>query len=508
MTFRSILFKNEKDGAVKEAPEAPGFFVDLNLDQVVDAIAAGREEYNLRPFFYAPLKDATAVEYRQEVMRDLESPALFEQIQVFAQAMRTMREYLALADKLYHKHQKEWWFLAAVELYLDSVADLFRNPALTTARSASLSAFRDYLRRYIESDRFGSLRAETKKLKADLAEAKYSIVVKDTNVTVRKYEPEPDYSVEVENLFEKFKQGAARDYRIKFRKRPEMNGVEERVLDFVAKLYPDIFSRLDEYRARHGDYLDETLARFDREIQFYIAYLEYIAVLKQTGLKFCYPQIADTAEVYDYEGFDLALARSPAAQGAAVVRNDFHLRGKERVIVVTGPNQGGKTTFARFFGQVHYLAALGCPVPGVKARLVLFDRLFSHFEKEEKVEDLTGKLHDELTRIRRMLDRSTPKSIIIMNEIFTSTTVSDALFLSKEIMKKIVNLGALAVWVTFIDELASLGEETVSMVAAVDPANPEKRTYKIERKPADGFAYAIAIAKKYKLTHDDIKERL
>jgi hypothetical protein len=86
--------------------------------------------------------------------------------------------------------------------------------------------------------------------------------------------------------------------------------------------------------------------------------------------------------------------------------------------------------------------------------------------------------------------------------------VRDAVVLTKKIAAKLTALDLLCVWVTFIDELASLGDQTVSMVSTVVRENPALRTYKIIRRPADGLAYAMSIAEKYGLTYAMIKERI
>ena len=215
MTFPSILFKNAEDYLKNETVDSPDFFRDLNLDQIVEAITARKEEYDLKPFFYTPLPNVEAIRYRHEVMLDMEDASLMAHINAFAEKMIVVRRYLALIKKLDFNTHKKGWFLEAALVYCDAVTNLAHDLHQANLKSPGFLAFQQYVTNYAHSPAFELLQTEAQAVKGKLSGIRYSVIIRPGKFSVRKYDRETDYTVEVEQVFEKFKQGAVNDYRLK-----------------------------------------------------------------------------------------------------------------------------------------------------------------------------------------------------------------------------------------------------------------------------------------------------
>ncbi len=507
--FASVLFGPRGTPPDLEQVEAPECLHDLNLDQVIGQITGSREGYRLLPFFWAPLDDGETIAFRHEVLRDLEEADVRRRIDAFAAGMGRMRANLKRAADARYEKQRDTWLLQAVGCYCEAVKRLAAELEEAGPASAGLRSLGGYLDGFARAPGFADLDAEQQRVAAALAAIDYTIEIRGDRVRVDSNREEADYGEEIHASFERFRQGKVDNYRFRYDRDPAMNHIEAQILDLVAKLNPEPFADLAAFRERNTDFLDATLERLDREVQFYLAYLDYIEPLRAAGLSFCEPEVGEELKaVRASDSFDLALATKLVGEGDPVITNDWGLSGKERIFVVSGPNQGGKTTFARSFGQLHYLARLGLGVPGREARLLLSDRIFTHFERQEEHTNLSGKLEDDLVRVRAILDAATPRSVVVMNESFSSTALEDARLLGRRVLERLSELEALCVYVTFVDELASLNQRTVSLTSTVDPDDPATRTFKVVRRPADGRAYAIAIAEKYRLTYEQLTERI
>lgn len=502
----SVLFGPE--APAEPAPHEPESFSDLYLDQVVESITSGLEYYDLAQFFYQPLTTADAIEYRHALLRDLAKADVLSAVRDFTTTMQSCRAQNSEASARHYVQQRQAWNVGSIRTYCDGVRRLCRSLGELDIASEALRELHGYLADYRASERFEALDIGTRDLLARLADVKYTVLIDGNRVRVAPYDGERDYGADVQETFKKFRQGDVESHLSKFSDYADMNHVEAQILGLVAQLNAETFTALDGFCSAHKKFIDDVIDRFDREIQFYVGYLDYIRPIEANGLRFCLPTVSvHAATIHATDTFDVALARKESANGP-IVTNSFTMTQPERILVVSGPNQGGKTTFARTFGQLHHLACLGLPVPGADAELALFDHVFTHFEREEELANLHGNLEDELVRIHGILAETGPDTIVILNEIFTSTTLADALSLGSEILSRLIDAGALCVYVTFVDELSRLGPATVSMVSQVDPDDPARRTYKVERRRADGLAYAAAIAEKYGLSYHRLKERI
>ena len=507
--FRSILFGVHDAPAHLDDRPDPAYFGDLNLDQVVTTLVSGRSEYRLEGYYRLTLADVDQVDYRHEVFRDLQREDVLSAVTDFAGTMRQVRERLTLAVKRYHRHEKARWFLEAALVYAEAVARLVTDLDGSHPESRGLRGLLSSAVDYTRSDGFVRMREEAVHVSTALNEIRYDVWLHGARVTVGPYDDERNYSLEVARTFARFQQHPTDAATEHDGSDGGLDPVEARILDQVAQVFPEPFAHLDAFTREHASFIDPLVGAFDREAQFYLAYLDLIRPLRVAGLPFDLPAVnAHDKHENASDTFDIALAAQLVAAGEAVVTNDLRLSGTERILVITGPNNGGKTTTARTVGQLHHLAALGCPVPGRDVRLFLPDAIYTHFERREDPAAMAGKLQEELQRFADDFARATSSSLVVMNEMFSSTTVQDALFLSRAMLQRISDLGALGVCVTFLDELATFDETTVSMVSSVDPDDPATRTYKVTRRAADGRAFARAIADKYGLTHDQLTRRV
>ena len=470
--FNSILFPESSQNILADTPASstgtastansfssncPACFKDLNLDQVFNPILNIESEYDLASYFYTPVQDVKTVLYRQEVQKDLDNREIFSLYDNFSRNIfkisRDMKSYAAeYKNKENNSLISKGHMLSYAQQYVTEIENLLEKADKLEIKSKGLTEFNNYLAEYVKTEKFNSFIEDTKKIRALFDEKEYSIFIKNGTIKVLKYNGEKDNCTEVENLFGKFIEEGSKDYLQKFPDRPKSEHIENKILIMLEKIYPKEFNLLDKFFASYLDFVNDTIYRFSREIRFFIGWKNFTENLKDKGLNFCYPTLAENSPVaqasnsgdtpashsgpalFATDFFDIALAVKLKGN---LVTNSFTLTPPERIMVITGPNQGGKTTFARSVGQLFYLTSLGLSVPGKEATLTVTDKILTHFEKEEKFTTQKGKLQDDIERLHNILSQATNKSLIIVNEIYASTTLKDALKLGNYMINDI-----------------------------------------------------------------------
>lgn len=513
MSFQSILYP--EGFKIDFYENEPLYFKDLNLDKIFNMIAIHNK--NILPYFYTPIRHMETISYRQEITKDIENDIVRKHIKIFAENISIINNRITFIKKRINQNVEKTHYLSKGELllklnsYAKVIREFIANLDKTIIRSSGLKAFVEYLREYINDDKILEFEKRTKNLLEELQKIDYLMQLKGKTFKILDSDiKKDDFTEKIVKLLDRFV--TVPDLYAIVKKKEEApfaEHVETAIIDLVSNIHKDTFGKLNNFIEAYIDIVESKIILFAKEIEFYLTYIDYIGDIKTSELNFCYPEMTSVkGDIYNKQGFDLALAHNLTESEKRVVCNDFEMSGKERIIYISGSNQGGKTTFARAFGQIHYLAELGLPVPGKESKLLLFDNIFTHFEKRERIEDLNGKLVQELDKLKDIIQSSTPSSIIVLNEVLNSTALKDAIQISKKIMKKIEDIDCLCLNVTFIDEIIKTDDLSISMVSQGTENYKPEFAYIIKKDKPNGLAHAVDIVRKYGLTYETIKERL
>jgi hypothetical protein len=204
--------------------------------------------------------------------------------------------------------------------------------------------------------------------------------------------------------------------------------------------------------AESADHVRDFFLALQDELGFYVGCLNLAETLSGLGLPICLPEPREPAvRALSARGLYepcLALWR-----GGGVVGNDVDADGVG-LIMVTGTNRGGKTTFLRSLGMAQLMMQCGMFVGARSFAASLADGVFTHFKREEDRSMSSGKLDEELARMSAVVDRLRPGALVLCNESFVSTTEREGSDIAAEIIQGLTGLGIRVVFVTHLYDLA------------------------------------------------------
>jgi len=188
------------------------------------------------------------------------------------------------------------------------------------------------------------------------------------------------------------------------------------------------------------------------ELAFYVGCLNLNGQLVQKGEPTCFPVPAAFGErKHSYRGlYDVCLALNITQR---VMGNDVNADQKD-LVIITGANQGGKSTFLRSIGQAQLMMQAGMFVPAESYSSEVCFNLFTHYRREEDTTMKSGKLDEELVRMSGIADNVTPNSMVLFNESFSATNEREGSEIAGQITRALVEKGVKVFFVTHLYEFA------------------------------------------------------
>lgn len=268
----------------------------------------------------------------------------------------------------------------------------------------------------------------------------------------------------------------------------ELESIEDKILACDEKIKNLEYELFIKIRDKIAERIDEI-----REVALKIAELDVLATFAEVSVLYNYtkPKVNNGYDIIIKDG------RHPTVElNTKFVPNDVTLTKDSRIILITGPNMAGKSTYLRMTALITIMAQIGCFVPAKYAVIGVVDRIFTRIGTVDDITRGYSSFMVEIAEVGQILKNATSKSLILLDEVGKSTGSKDGTSLAWAIVEYIHKIGAKTLFATHYHELAEL-ESILEGVKNYHFRIIEGETLEFDRKIRRGVSkesYGIKIA--------------
>ncbi len=426
--MKAYLMFRDRDLDIESRPcfDRDTLIADLELKTILTSMAQGDEIVSATCIsaLFSPLQTIEEIQYRQENLRDA-----FQNPDPVRQLYRITLETEKRRKRSWHWLSSAYLsstFSSAVELlkiYTDMLMKL-RNIADRNLSDFQSTGFRNLLtmfQRELDDDYFAEVQTHLNNLKdrgGTLVSANLGNYLQGVNYVLRR----------------KNRKGFW--WRWRFSPSFSIAPRDDAGAADLGKRRDRAINEATNALAQATEHLEGFFAMLRCELGFYVGCLNLADTLQELDMPICSPSLlpSNSKDRSWEELYDVSLALT---KKAPVVGNELNSTSK-RLYIITGANQGGKTTFLRSLGQAQLMAQSGMFVGAESFSAPIRHGVFSHFKKEEDPAMKSGKLDEELARMSEIADHLEEGSLMLFNESFAASNEHEGSEICRQITQALV----------------------------------------------------------------------
>ncbi len=499
---------------------------DLALEEIVNSITRGEKEKRIVGEIFKKLPtDLKDIQYRQEILMDMmENEMLAEELADILEMISTLKEYSLMKPVMMQQDHSLYLLLEKLRelsVFVNVSEDMVKCLKKHSIKSTGLRTILEQLEKIVCDEQFEQAKKDILQMLEALSTVKGAMVgvnfTEDLNieqVTTVEFVP---YRIRSKY---KLAEVAASMHNV-MNRGDTANPVgstrfNTRVIDpLLVAMTPHI----EKHLKRHFTKIRNVMAKYVKldgsfitemydGLVFYLALARFSRRLTKEGYEICMPVLTD--DTGNFEIKDLYNVRLFLAREKQIVKNDFSFTPKENLYILTGPNRGGKTIIEQALGIISVMASIGSFVTASACVGRPFTNVLTHFPIDENLTINYGRLGEEAVRIRDIVAEADDRTLILFNETYSTTSATDGLYLSMDLLRVLKELGTAVIFNTHIHELAkAIGEmngwegesDVISIVMEIEN---NVNTFRLKRSEPELKSYARNIAEKYEITYEQM----